>query len=181
MEIKLFVDDVRRCPDGWTVARTITEAIRALSLFDVSEVSLDHDIGHEVRDLETNKMKFFSCTETFEPVAWYIRQMRVINQEKYWASQNGKTCGQLLEDNPHYEPKPIVTIHSSNPAGAQKLCNILGLDYATCYRPYSVVTMSEEGIKEHDLEIKKCLKCNKNMTLWPTISGSRWLCDCENQ
>lgn len=42
--MKLFVDDWRVAPPGWTTARTITEAIWYLSEYDFEVVSLDHDI-----------------------------------------------------------------------------------------------------------------------------------------
>ena len=47
--VRLFVDDVRDPSwfglDGWTVARTSTEAIAILSRGRVVECSLDHDLG----------------------------------------------------------------------------------------------------------------------------------------
>lgn len=51
--MRLYVDDLRRCPDGWKLARTITEAISHLHQGRVREISLDHDIaflrGSEIR------------------------------------------------------------------------------------------------------------------------------------
>lgn len=44
MGMKLYVDDLRRCPDGWKLARTITDAIGHLFNGRVDEISLDHDI-----------------------------------------------------------------------------------------------------------------------------------------
>lgn len=43
--IKLFVDDRRLEPQGWTLCRTINEAQRLLFHGDVEEISLDHDIN----------------------------------------------------------------------------------------------------------------------------------------
>jgi hypothetical protein len=42
--VKLFVDDFRECPPGWTVARTSGAAVRALFTGNVDEVSLDYDV-----------------------------------------------------------------------------------------------------------------------------------------
>lgn len=42
--MKLFVDDIRACPDGWQVARNVSSAIAWLARGVVDEVSLDHDI-----------------------------------------------------------------------------------------------------------------------------------------
>lgn len=42
--MKVFVDDFRECPAGWTVARTNSEAIRLLFSGVVDEISLDYDV-----------------------------------------------------------------------------------------------------------------------------------------
>jgi len=48
--MKLFLDDVRACPPGWTVCRTAYAAIVALRKGDeyVTEISFDHDLGTEL-------------------------------------------------------------------------------------------------------------------------------------
>lgn len=57
--MKLFVDDNREAPEGWTLAKTITDACRAIATFQFDEISLDHDIeGYE--------------QENFTPVAYFI-------------------------------------------------------------------------------------------------------------
>jgi len=67
--MKLYVDDIRRCPEGWHLARTITDAIRVLATAEVDTVSLDHDIMCE------NGQNQHSSWETFEAVAFYIALM----------------------------------------------------------------------------------------------------------
>lgn len=42
---KLYVDDLRDCPEGYDLARNFHEAIVLLEQFDYDEVSLDHDIA----------------------------------------------------------------------------------------------------------------------------------------
>lgn len=42
---KLYVDDLRHCPDGWDVARNFHQAIVMLEDNDYDEISLDHDIA----------------------------------------------------------------------------------------------------------------------------------------
>ena len=44
--IKLWLDDERPCPEGFTHARTAVEAIRLMAEHDVEEADLDHDLGH---------------------------------------------------------------------------------------------------------------------------------------
>ena len=45
--MKLFLDDERPCPEGWTLARTFEEAVQLLNEGNVTAVSLDHDLGTE--------------------------------------------------------------------------------------------------------------------------------------
>lgn len=42
--MRLYVDDLRRCPEGWKLARTITDAVNHLVNGRVHEISIDHDI-----------------------------------------------------------------------------------------------------------------------------------------
>ena len=59
--MKLFVDDIRKLPDeSWSLARTVSEAIRAINMFDFEVISLDHDI-------EGSK-------ETFDTVALFLAE-----------------------------------------------------------------------------------------------------------
>jgi hypothetical protein len=45
--MKLYVDDCRDAPDGWTTARTFEEAMQHIASGKVTELSLDHDLGEE--------------------------------------------------------------------------------------------------------------------------------------
>lgn len=101
--MKLFVDDIRNAPDDtWHVARTITEAIRALARYDFDEISLDHDISHQV-SIGTKLERPFPCDETFAAVAYYIKA-------KY----------QMVEDF-----DPTVTLHTSNQVAGNEMAKIL--------------------------------------------------------
>lgn len=53
--MKLFVDDYRPAPPGWTWAKNVSEAIRLMDNQPIEALALDHDIK--------------DSTETFEPVA----------------------------------------------------------------------------------------------------------------
>lgn len=94
--MKLYVDDLRACPGGWHLARTVTEAIRVLATQEVSAVSIDHDITHTAYSgvLATP----YACTETFEPVARYLAAIGY--------------------DGP-------VNLHTANAVGANKMSEIL--------------------------------------------------------
>lgn len=98
-KIKLFVDDIRQCPEGWQLARTITDAIRALSNFEIEIVSLDHDISCRMVNSHEH-----TSNETFEPVARYIALMP--------------------EDT-----RPVVWFHTGNPDGGRTMARILQVPY----------------------------------------------------
>jgi len=69
--MKLYVDDLRRCPDGWKLARTITDAISHLYAGRVDEISLDHDIAF-IRGTDIRMHK-----EAFMSVAYFMAIMPV--------------------------------------------------------------------------------------------------------
>lgn len=47
-KINLYVDDLRDCPTGFTIARNIEEAIYYLENYKVHILSLDHDLGEDI-------------------------------------------------------------------------------------------------------------------------------------
>lgn len=46
--LKVFLDDVREPPEGWVLVRTAAEAIAVLETGNVTDLSLDHDLGDPV-------------------------------------------------------------------------------------------------------------------------------------
>lgn len=101
--MKLFVDDIRNPPDdSWTLARTVTEAIRAIARYDFEVISLDHDISHPV-SIGNGLQRPFPCGETFAAVAYYL-------SAKY---------GNCMED------APKVILHTSNQVAGDEMSMIL--------------------------------------------------------
>jgi hypothetical protein len=43
--VKLYVDDVRGAPEGWTLARDYRHSVLMFQMMTVEELSLDHDLG----------------------------------------------------------------------------------------------------------------------------------------
>lgn len=106
--MKLWVDDIRNAPDeSWTIARTVTTAIRAIRMFgaDITEISLDHDISHQVTVGDLGRP--YPCKETFLPVAMYIASVvdSTIDARVSW--------------------RPVISIHTSNPQGGKEMATIL--------------------------------------------------------
>lgn len=44
-KINLYVDDLRDCPEGFVIARTVEEAKEYFKNFEIEILSLDHDLG----------------------------------------------------------------------------------------------------------------------------------------
>lgn len=76
--MKLYVDDLRKCPEGWELARTNTEAIRLLATGYVEEISIDHDICVPNIEFvsEGVRKRLQIGQETFQPVVYYITVMK---------------------------------------------------------------------------------------------------------
>src|SRR3990167_1305234 len=105
--MKLFVDDIRNAPDDkWHVARTITEAIRCIRYYrdELEEISLDHDILHQVGMGELSRP--YPCGETYAAVAYFIGEVY-----KEWTGN-----------------APKIVIHSSNIVGCENIEKVLA-DY----------------------------------------------------
>lgn len=101
--MKLFVDDIRNAPDDtWTVARTVTDAIRVIARFgdEIKHISLDHDISHQIHMGDMSRP--FPCGDAFQGVAYFMGQ--------YYRLRYAI---------------PRVTIHSANVIGGQQLVDIL--------------------------------------------------------
>lgn len=45
--INLYVDDLRDCPPGYTIAKNMKEALHYLTTCNVNILSLDHDLGED--------------------------------------------------------------------------------------------------------------------------------------
>ncbi len=113
--MKLWVDDIRNAPDdSWTVARTVTSAISAISRYDFDEISLDHDISHQV--VIGNLSRPYPCGETFMAVVYFIAQ-------KYWHEKGIDGSDVLYVSRTNLVPK--ITIHTSNQVAGDEMAQVL--------------------------------------------------------
>lgn len=118
--MKLFIDDMRTPPEGWTLARTINEAVKAIVQFELEEISLDHDIAHRItldHVPQGQDHRLFVCQECYCAVCYFIG-------EKYFTDK--KLNDKLNIARPLIYPK--MTLHTANPAGALQMQGILN-DY----------------------------------------------------
>lgn len=107
--MKLYVDDLRQPPEGWEVARTITDAIRILATGMVDEISLDHDImipEYGGKSSMAHAVVARLAEETFMPVAHYLAIMK---------------------------NRPQVKFHSGNIAMAQRMAELIGCKFDYVY------------------------------------------------
>ena len=103
--MKLFIDDIHTSPnDSWNICRTVLSAVSALDMFweQITDIALDHDISHQIVMGEMSRP--FACPETFEVVARYVATLKKLHPE--WS--------------------PAISIHTSNPVGAERMGGILG-------------------------------------------------------
>jgi hypothetical protein len=124
MGLRLYVDDIRSCPEGYILCRTVTEAIRLLDTQDVSMVSLDHDIQLSMPSPSGAIFIPVSSGETFEPVARFIAN----------------------------NPGAVTHVHfqTSNPAGGERMANIIR-DRQPYIRITSAIGRSYEEAQNEEL------------------------------
>ncbi|WP_409252750.1 cyclic-phosphate processing receiver domain-containing protein [Bacillus sp. SCS-153A] len=49
-KISVFLDDIRKAPDGYVLAETIDECLNLLKNYDIEHLSLDHDLLNKTRN-----------------------------------------------------------------------------------------------------------------------------------
>lgn len=100
--VKLWVDDVRPAPDGWMLATNYDEAVAALSMLDVGELSLDHDLGMTVLESRESGLVVASEVEAksgYDVATWLERRVML---------------GEMT-------PPDKIFCHSANPVGRRRI------------------------------------------------------------
>ncbi len=102
--MKIFLDDVRECPAGWTIARNVDTFIHYLDKYkgEVEAISFDHDMG----------------AEDYKGGSGYTA---IVELERRV----------VMED---YPKIPTVYIHTSNPSVLQKMFDAADKVAYTVYR-----------------------------------------------
>ena len=89
--MRVWLDDLREAPPGWVRVRTPEEAIALLETGDVTEISLDHDLG--LVDGERERTGY-------DVLLWLEREVA----EGRWVL-----------------PLPEIGVHSANPVGRKRM------------------------------------------------------------
>lgn len=101
--MRVFLDDVRECPEGWTLARSYEQAIQFLLTGEVTEISLDHDMGMVMSetypwDPEPDPPHLIEAMSGYDVAAW-------------------------IEEAIYFGKIPVLRMlcHSANPAGRKRI------------------------------------------------------------
>jgi hypothetical protein len=109
--MKLWVDDRRRAPEGWTRAYTVAEAQALLQTGDVDEASLDHDLG-----ACDACMGGLSTEEWLETHDWEMPTCAHLG--------TGYTLCVWMAETDHW-PTQKPTVHSMNHQGSARMQKII--------------------------------------------------------
>lgn len=77
--MKLYLDDYRKPPNGWTLATTADECIEVLKSGLVTELSLDHDLAGEKTGYEV--VKWMVENNVFPPLI-IIHTMNPVGRQR---------------------------------------------------------------------------------------------------
>ncbi|KXV12190.1 hypothetical protein CR51_06735 [Caballeronia megalochromosomata] len=83
--MKVFLDDERVTPEGWTRVYWPHEAIRLLESGVVDEISLDHDLGDDVRGTGYDVILWIEeavALRSFRPPKIYVHSANSSAREK---------------------------------------------------------------------------------------------------
>jgi hypothetical protein len=85
--MRVFLDDIRNSPPGWVVVRTAAEAIALLRTGEVTEMSLDHDLGGDSTGMEVLEWIEWEVVERgFEPPQLIVHSGNPVGRERMRAA-----------------------------------------------------------------------------------------------
>lgn len=84
--INLYVDDLRKCPEDFNVARNYDEAIEILNTREINILSLDHDLGLDDNGIEKNGYDIvkYMCENGINPRKIYIHTDNVVGRNNMY-------------------------------------------------------------------------------------------------
>ncbi len=112
MATRIFLDDLRPCPSGWTLARTVEEVKHHLETGVVMDLSLDHDLG--------------ACDACIAANV-HVGTMQTAETTFFMTCPHHPTGTDLvlwMADTDRWSVN-IPTVHSMNPVGAARMRGII--------------------------------------------------------
>lgn len=105
--MKLWIDDVRPAPEGWTWVKSFDEAVETFQANAVSDASFDHDLGFVLPEANCNfDVDLIVADKPYDgnlPTGYDLIK---------WVVENDKwpeTCA----------------VHSMNPTGFRNICSVI--------------------------------------------------------
>ena len=115
--ISLWLDDIRKAPDGWTHVKTDQEARKLLETGNVWNASLDHDLG-----------ACEACLDGMNAEQWLDKSafQSMPNCDHFGT---GYTLVCWMEETGNW-PKNKPTVHSRNPVGRERMQVVINKRFA---------------------------------------------------
>jgi len=103
--MKLWLDDVRKCPfiGDWKIAKNFDEAVKIMQENEIEEAWLDHDLAYE--------------------------HYGHVPPEQY-TEKTGYDFVLWMKENNKW-PTKVCIVHSLNPVGSEKMCEVIAEHYGT--------------------------------------------------
>lgn len=85
--MNVYLDDLRDCPKGFTLARTMEQALEYIRKGNVNILSLDHDLGlddiHQLRPTGYDLVKIF-CEEGLKVESIYLHTDNPVGRDNMY-------------------------------------------------------------------------------------------------
>ncbi|HEY9059628.1 MAG TPA: cyclic-phosphate processing receiver domain-containing protein [Pseudobacteroides sp.] len=110
-KINVYLDDLRNCPDGFEIARTIEQAIYYLENFKIGILSLDHDMGIDIQGnlLPTGyDLVKYICENGLKAERIYLHTDNAVGRENMYSTLLGAQRRGFIDKNIGIYSYPIV-------------------------------------------------------------------------
>ena len=116
-KINLYLDDLRDCPSGFIIARTVDEALELFKKYCINIMSLDHDLGCDADgNLLKNGYDFVKtfCQEGLFAEKIYIHTDNPVGRENMYQTLLSAQRHEIISDEIKIHHYPIVENKYSN-------------------------------------------------------------------
>jgi len=111
MKVNLYLDDLRDCPEGFDIARTVEEALEIFAAKNIEILSLDHDLGSdETGELLPNGYDFVKlfCQKGLHANKIYIHTDNPVGRENMYQLLHASLRRGFIADDIEIYRYPIV-------------------------------------------------------------------------
>ena len=103
--INLYVDDIRKCPDNFIVARTYSDAIEKLNNNNINILSLDHDLGIiDGTEMTGYDIVKYICNNDIKINEIYIHTDNVVGRQNMYETLLGAQRRNIIDKNIKIHP-----------------------------------------------------------------------------